>query len=379
MKHKLVRTSTVALSLNTLLKGQLAYLNKYYDVIAVSGFDENLEELKTRENIKVYPINMERHISIFKDIISLFKLFLYFKKEKPLIVHSMTPKAGLLSMLAARLANVPIRIHTFTGLIFPTKTGLMQKVLIKMDQLLCWAATNIYPEGNGVKEDLISYKITNKPLKILANGNVRGVNMKWYNKTKDVIEEAQKIRFSDSFTFCFVGRLVSDKGINELIFAFDKLSKLYKHVRLFLVGGLEDKLDPLSKETKTTIKNNPQIIEFGNQSDVRPFLAASDAFVLPSYREGFPNSVLEAGALSLPSIVTNINGSNEIIIDGLNGEIIPSKDKHALYSKMKEWVEQPEKVQIMGSRARNLVETHFEQNIIWNALLDEYKRLTKDV
>ena len=180
-KPKVIRTSTIALSLNVLLKGQLSFLKKYYNVIAASGDDEDLRIVENREGVKTKDITMQRQIVPFKDFISLIKLYFYFKKEKPKIVHSITPKAGFLSMVAAYLARVPIRIHTFTGLIFPTRLGAMQRLLIVMDKILCKCATHIYPEGEGVRNDLISYNITSKPLKVLANGNVNGIDTSYFD------------------------------------------------------------------------------------------------------------------------------------------------------------------------------------------------------
>lgn len=249
----------------------------------------------------------------------------------------MTPKAGLLSMLAAKMARVPIRLHTFTGLIFPTRTGLMQKLLIRMDQLLCWAATNIYPEGNGVKQDLIDYKITSKPLKVIANGNVNGIDLNHFDSTVITDEKKRVLRESlnigeDDFVFIFVGRMVGDKGINELVSAFTQME--CQKSKLLLVGSYESELDPLLPEALREIDNNPNIIATGFQSDVRPYFAISDALAFPSYREGFPNVVMQAGAMGLPSIVTDINGCNEIIEEGTNGIIIPPKDVIALKNAM---------------------------------------------
>ncbi|SEA45510.1 glycosyltransferase family 4 protein [Bizionia paragorgiae] len=330
---KIIRTSTVAISLDVLLKGQLEFLNNHFEVIAVSGQDKHLENVKKREKVKTIAIEMQRNISPLKDIKSLIQLYRLFKKEKPEIVHSITPKAGLLSMLAAKYAGVPIRIHMFTGLIFPTKKGLMKKLLIQMDKLLCWAATDIIPEGYGVKQDLIGYNITKKPLNILANGNVNGIDVDYYNSTHYNTEQKQSLKKElniqeNDFLFIFVGRLVSDKGINELVQAFKELKSKETNAKLLLVGPLETALDPLNPETLQEIETNDAIISVGYQNDVRPYFSISDALVFPSYREGFPNVVLQAGAMGLPSIVSDINGCNEIIIEGENGVIIPSKDSH---------------------------------------------------
>ena len=136
-KPKLFRIATVPMSLNLLLKGQLGYLNNYFDVTAISGEGEDLQTVANRERVKVHAIEMHRHISLFQDLKSFWQLFQYFKKEKPTIIHSITPKAGLLSMMAGKLAGVPIRMHTFTGLIFPYKNGYMKRTLIIMDRILC--------------------------------------------------------------------------------------------------------------------------------------------------------------------------------------------------------------------------------------------------
>ena len=378
--HKLIRVTTVPLSLNLLLRGQLSFLNQYYNVIAVSSSGEALDIVKNREKIPTKEINIKRNISPLNDLKSLFALYKFFKKEKPLIVHSITPKAGLLSMIAAKLVGVPIRIHTFTGLIFPSKKGILQKILILMDRLLCLCATNIYPEGNGVKSDLIKYKITKKVLRVIANGNINGVDTSHFNPILFNSVQKKNLRNKlgikdDDFVFVFVGRLVADKGINELIQAFYEISKKLVCIKLLLVGPSEPELDPLKKETLDMIQTDSNIISMGFQSDVRPYFAISNALVFPSYREGFPNVVIQAGAMELPSIVTNINGSNEIIIDGENGVIIPVKNTEALKEKMELFITNKTLLSKLKSNARQMITSRYEQKIVWEALLAEYKLL----
>ncbi len=178
------------MSLDILLKGQLAFLNQHYNVIAVSGQDEHLENVANREGVKTCSVEMHRTISPVKDLVSLVKLYFLFKKEKPQIVHSITPKAGLLSMIAAYFARVPVRIHTFTGLVFPYKKGFMHHLLLVMDKILCRFATHVFPEGEGVRKDLKYYRITRKPLNIIANGNVNGVDTDFFNSNS--VSENQK-------------------------------------------------------------------------------------------------------------------------------------------------------------------------------------------
>ncbi len=384
-KTKLIRTATIATSLDVLLKGQLCFLQKHFEVLAVSGNDQYLETVKNREGVEVIDIPMCRKISFINDLVSLFRLYKTFRKEKPLIVHSITPKAGLLSMLAAYMARVPIRMHSFTGLVFPTQKGLFQQLLINMDQLLCRFATHVYPEGQGVKIDMLIYNITKKPLKVLANGNINGIDTSYYNP--DSISEVQKQTLrkqlgiaSNDLVFCFVGRLVGDKGINELVKAFSEIEKLQasKNAKLLLLGSYEQELDPLAENTLQAIEASPNIIACGWQEDVRPFLAIGDVFVLPSYREGFPNVVLQAGSMGLPCIVTDINGSNEIIIDGVNGCIIPPKNAHALNQSMQLFLENPSLREMLAENARPLIASRYEQELVWDALLEEYKKLLRE-
>lgn len=374
---KLIKTSTVPESLNVLLKGQLKYLNQYFNVVAVSGESSHLQEVKNREGTEIFPIEMQRKISPLQDFISLIKLYTYLKKEKPTIIHSITPKAGLLSMLAGKMAGVPIRMHTFTGLIFPTKTGFMQTLLIKMDQLLCWAATNIYPEGNGVAQDLKKFKITDKPLNVIANGNVNGIDLDHFSLQKLDESSLKKMKeelgiTENDFVFVFVGRIVGDKGINELIKAFINLKE--KNSKLLLVGPFEE-TDPLQKETYDDIKNNNNIITVGLQKDVRPYFTISNALAFPSYREGFPNVVLQAGAMGLPCIVSDISGCNEIIIENENGVIVPSKNSEKLQIAMDNMIQDIEKYHKMASNAREMIASRYEQSVVWEALYTEYNKL----
>ena len=372
---KLIRTSTIPASLENLLKGQLKMLSKYYNVLAVSSPGDDMETIEEREGVRTIAIPMERRISLIKDFISLIRLIVLFAKERPDMVHSITPKAGLLSMLAAWITRVPVRMHTFTGLVFPTATGKMQKLLIAMDRLTCFCATHINPEGEGVKRDLVNYNITSKPLHIIANVNVNGIDLEYFDKTPEVVEKACSYKKEGTFTFCFVGRMVRDKGINELVHSFLRLYQKDERVRLLLVGPFEKELDPVLPEVEEHILHHPGICYMGYQNDVRPFLVASDALVFPSYREGFPNVVIQAGAMGLPAIVTDINGCNEIVLPDLNGVIIPSKDEQALYESMKYFASHPVEVERMAANARPLIASRYEQRIVWNALLDEYKSI----
>lgn len=378
---KIILTSTVPQSLNCFCRGWLFELKKEgYEVVAVSSPGSELQEVEMREGVKTYAVSMYRHISPLKDLRSLCSLIRIFRKERPQMVHSITPKAGLLSMMAAWVSRVPVRVHTFTGLVFPTSVGLKREILKLTDRLTCFFATHIIPEGEGVRSDLISNKITKKPLKVLGYGNVRGIDLDHYDPNNaEVCEKARILKKSGLFTFVYVGRLVRDKGVNELVTAFKRLNGENAGTRLLLVGDIEDKLDPLDADVLSEIESNPSIEYAGYQEDVRGWLSASDVMVFPSYREGFPNAVIEAGAMGLPSIVTNINGSNEIVIEGENGIIVPPGSADALYAAMKECLENRQKRAAMSLRARKLIADRFEQSFVRNCQKAYYREILKSV
>lgn len=375
MKKKVLRIATVPISLNLLLQGQLRMLNEDYEMVAVSSPGKDLEEVGAREGVRTVGIRMERRISPIQDLKSLFALIKLIRKEKPWMVHTMTPKAGLLGMLAARICGVPVRLHLFTGLVFPTSTGLKRRLLMATDKLTCACATFINPEGEGVKRDLECFGITHKELHIVGNGNINGIDMTYFDRTEEVMKKAESIREKDCITFCFVGRIVGDKGMNELAEAFARLEKEFPSCRLLLVGDFEEKLDPVSPETKRMFLENSRVTFAGWQQDIRPYLAASDIFVFPSYREGFPNVVLQAGAMDLPSIVTDINGSSEIIRDGMNGVIIPPRNESALLEAMRRMVTDEAARQKMAANARELIGSRYDRAFLWQELKKTYKSL----
>jgi glycosyltransferase involved in cell wall biosynthesis len=377
-KRKLVRISTVPKTINALLKGQIKFLNQYYEVIVISSPDMELAEINIREGVPVIPLFMYRRYSPLQDIISIFKMWLLFRKIKPDIVHSMTPKAGFVSMIAAKIAGVPHRLHTFTGLIFPTSGGIKKYILMGADWLTCYCATMIIPEGNGVKNDLVGAGITDKHLEVIKYGNVNGVDLDFYSVTDEIIARAKDIRIQyhieeNDTVFLFVGRIVKDKGIYELIKAFTSLDN--DHMHLMLAGNFEDKLDPISPQIRQLINENKRIHLLGFVKDVRDVLKASDIFILPSYREGFPNVVLQACAMLVPCIVTDINGSNEIIIDNYNGLVVPPKDVQKLKSAMLLLANDKSKRNEFSLLSRIIVESKYEQKLLWDAILKVYNEL----
>ena len=373
--HKLFRLNTIDWSLG-MLRGQLRFLNREFEVVVVANDSGILKEVAEREGVRTIGVPMHREISIAADCRSLVALYKLFRRERPHIVHSNTPKASLLSMVAAWAAHVPHRIYLVTGLRFETTHGILRLILKTMERITCLCATKVIPEGDGVKATLLREHITRKPLQKIHHGNINGIDLEHFARTPEVMQRAAEIRnVSEDFTFIFIGRMVRDKGINELVAAFDRLNREMPATKLLLVGKFEDELDPVLPETKQIIENNPKIEFAGYQNDVRPFLVASDVAVLPSYREGFPNVVIQAGAMGLAQIVTDINGCNEVVIQGQNGVIIPKQNEEALYDAMRRLATDRELTARMAASARELIATRYRQEDVWAELLKMYKSL----
>lgn len=389
MITKLLRITTVPVSLKTLLKGQHRFMSQNgFEVLGVAANGKELQEVVSYEGIKVHPIEMTRTISPIEDFLSLVRFYWLCKKYKPTIVHSHTPKAGIVGMLAAKLAGVPVRLHTIAGLPLMEAKGLKRIVLDAVEKLTYKCATNVYPNSKGLYDFIIKNNLTSKnKLKVIANGSSNGIDTTYFSSQAITQEQIITLKtglgiHENDFVYVFVGRLVGDKGINELITAFN--SPLFSRgvegeAKLLLVGPFETELDPLLPKTISAIESNSNIISVGFQADVRSYFAISDCLVFPSYREGFPNVVMQAGAMGLPSIVSNINGCNEIIEEGINGLIIPPKDSMALQNAMICLLEDKNVYKTLKNNARQMITSRYEQKLVWEALLEEYRRLLEGI
>ncbi|GAB6975892.1 glycosyltransferase family 4 protein [Prevotella falsenii] len=396
-KRKLIRVTTSDISLDSLIKGQLKFLSSEFEVIGVSNNTGVLEMVGKREGIRTIEVPMHREISLFSDIKCLWLLYRLFRKEKPDIVHANTPKGSMLSMIASKLASVPHRLYTVTGLRYQGANGLFRTLLITMERISCYCATKVIPEGEGVKKTLLEDRITSKEMHIIHNGNINGIDTTYFSeqatieqikqnlnlsketnseKARDLFRESIGLSKSD-FAFIFIGRIVRDKGMNELTVCMKRFKAEKKSMKLLLVGRFESELDPLDADNEEFLRSDSNVHFVGYQNDVRPFFIAADVLVFPSYREGFPNVVLQAGAMGIPAIVTNINGCNEIIKEGFNGKIFSSKDVDALYEKMNWCLNNKNCVKDMSSQSRKMIVDRYRQEEVWKAILHEYRKLLK--
>jgi len=380
MNKKLVRITTIPMSLKHLLKGQMAFMSENgFDVIMISSDGKELKDAIENEKCRHFIIPFTRKITPFKDLIAVFSLYSLLIKEKPDIVHTHTPKAGAVGMIASFLARVPVRIHTVAGLPLLEATGLKRVVLNFVEKLTYKCSTKVYPNSFGLKNIILKNRFTTEnKLRVIGIGSSNGIDTSYFDSELFSDKENNKLKSelgieSNDFVFIFVGRLVADKGINELVEAFNELCLDLKGIKLLLVGPFEDELDPLSEKTKLLISSHDKIISAGYQNDVRPFFAISNLLVFPSYREGFPNVVMQSGAMGLPSIVTDINGCNEIIQTDYNGIVIPSKDIQSLKRAMSRIFHDKELYLKCSATSRLAIVNNYEQKLYWNALLNEYE------
>lgn len=346
-----------------------------FEVITASAGGSEVKQICAREGVEHYPINFTRTLSPLKDLKALWQLIRLMQQQKPDIVHTHTPKAGLLGMMAAKLIGVKLRMHTVAGMPLMEATGMTKRILQLTEKITYWCAHKVYPNSYKLKDYMIrEFPAYEKKFKIIGEGSSNGINLEHFSKeqvNQKVVADLQDQHNipMDATVFVFVGRIVEDKGIHELVEAFTALDGI---AYLLLVGSYENEREPVKAEIKETIQNHPRIIHVGFQKDVRPFLAASDVFVFPSYREGFPNVVLQAAAMELPCIVSDINGSNEIITHNDNGLIVPSKNTDQLKSAMKELVNDPEKRKALSEKARPSILQKYDQQKVWKAILEEY-------
>ncbi len=390
IKPKIIRITTLPGSLGGLLKGQLKSMSEHYEVIGIASQGDGsslgnypLNRVGIQEGIKVIPVTMTRKITPLQDLKAAWKLYRIFKKEKPLIVHTHTPKAGTLGMFAAFLARVPHRLHTIAGLPLMEATGAKRVLLDLVEKATYFCATKIYPNSFGLNEFILKNGYTHKKkLKVIGNGSSNGIDTNYFDPKLISFEQKEELRISlgilpEDFVFIFVGRLVKDKGINELVSAFQQLNSSFSNTKLLLVGFYEENLDPLLPETIECITTNPDILMVGTQNDVRPYYAISNVLAFPSYREGFPNVVMESGAMGLPSIVTNINGCNEIIIQGENGCLIPPKDQERLFNVMYLIYVKYRCGYLPPTRTiRDMIIVRYSRPKVWAAILNEYRTLS---
>ena len=379
---RICRAVTVPFTFETLLREQLRYLAEQgMDVTLVSSPGTILEEIGRSLHLSYHPVPMARKPEPWRDLLSLFALTKLFRHKRFDIVHSSTPKAGLLTALAGMLARVPVRVHTFTGQVWVGMGGLSRRIMRRCDWLMGHLDTHCYADSGSQREFLVNEGlIAASRISVLGAGSISGVDLERFNPEVFGGERASAPRrelgvSEQSLVILFVGRLTKDKGIRELVSAFRMLQIDGREVELILVGPFEPERDPLPRETLYELSHNPHIHVVGFSRKPEKYMAIADVFCLPSYREGFGSVVIEAAAMGVPAVVSRVVGLVDAVVGGQTGLLVPPKEVDALRCVLTKMLSSPEIRHRMGRAARERAVRDFDCRIVNRLMIEEYKKL----
>ena len=368
---KILRISTISLSLEKLLSGQIGYMEEKGFEMYTASFGEF--NYKSHYNIT----NLRRAIKPVHDILALVQIIRLIIRVKPDIVHTHTPKAGLLGMCAAWVCRVPVRMHTVAGLPLMEKRGMLKKLLIVMERITYFFSNGVYPNSKGLLGFIYQNISQSDKIKIIGKGTSNGISLSIFNPNQvtdaTIAQLKEELNITTELVYLFIGRMVRDKGIVELVRSFHELHENNKRLKLVMVGPLEQDLDPLPQDVLDAIRNHSAIISLGYQEDVRPYIAVSDILVFPSYREGFPNVPLQCGAFKKALILSDINGCNEIVQQQVTGILVKPKSESELLDAMKLLAEDEKKRLMYGEKVFAFIQENFNQEDVWQAIENEYK------
>ncbi len=370
------------MALRYLLPGQMYFMSQHgFDVVMISADGKELSEVINKEQCRHIVVQMTRRITPFQDLKCLIQLILIFKKEKPDIVHSHTPKAGLLGMLAARICGVKIRIHTVAGLPLMVEKGFKYHLLKFIEKLTYAAANHVWPNSHSLMQFIKDHGLTSsKKLHIIGKGSTNGLNTVRFNSSQLSEERLTalktQINFNKENTYLLcIGRLVADKGIVELVEVFLKLQEKNPLLKLILAGEFEPELDPLPATILKEIASNNSILHVGWINNVEYYMKVSSFFIFPSHREGFPNVLLQAGAMGLPVICSRIAGNIDIVANNETGLIFDAGNQVQMLQLIQYAIAHPQHMQTMATQLQQNVIENFQQENIWQKMHNAYNSL----
>jgi glycosyltransferase involved in cell wall biosynthesis len=374
---RLVSITTTAMSCVHLQKGQLCFLRQNgVHVTAIASPSLELQQLGEREGVDVVPVAMAREIEPFRDLISLLRLLRLFRHLRPHIVNAGTPKAGLLGMLAARLAGVPIRIYTLRGLRLETCTGWKRHLLIAAERLACNCATSVVYVSHSLRSACEQHGLVNECKAIvIGKGSSNGVNAEHFSSPSASELELLRanLRIPEGVPVIgFVGRLTRDKGIEELWDAFSECQERYPAARLLIVGDFESG-DAVKADTITSLKAHRNVVITGFVSDASKYYWLMTVLAFPSHREGFPNVPLEAACVGIPAVGFEATGTIDAIQHGVTGTIVSLRDTRGLLDALETYLLDSSLRERHGQAAKLRALRDFAPTTIWNGLLTLYQ------
>ncbi|PJK34023.1 glycosyltransferase family 1 protein [Pseudomonas sp. S10E 269] len=383
-KLRVARVSTVPFFVLTQLSSQIQTLQALgTEITVIASDDEFADKMAILADVAFMPINISRNISPLNDLVSLMKLFRVFKSSQFDIVHSTTPKAGLLCAIAAFVARTPVRIHTFTGQPWVTMSGIKRLVLKCCDRLIGVLNTHCYTDSKSQRQFLVDNNIVGAAnISVLGSGSLAGVDLKRFSRAKYTEDEMLSLKEqlsipAESKVILFVGRITQDKGIQELVDAFQCIASQNVSLHLLLVGPFEDNgqaiVDSVSGSDVAT-----RIHSVGFSDEPEKYMAIADLLCLPSYREGFGTVVIEAGAMELPTVGTDIYGLSDAVVDGVTGVLVPPRDTRSLGNALARLLVEEDTRLSMGAHASARAHSEFSSVKCATLLLDDYKRLLNE-
>jgi glycosyltransferase involved in cell wall biosynthesis len=380
MAIKVMHAVTAPQSLK-LMKGQLAYLKKRgYEVGAISSKGDYIEAFKAYEGVEVLTVHMEREISLIQDFKSLLACIRLIRKEQPDIINAGTPKAGLIITLAAFLCKVPIRIYSVLGLRMETTSGLKRKILLVAEKIAAASATDVLAVSQSLKEQLVKLEIApENKVRILGHGSYNGFDLESFSMDAQLQSEIGRLRTSlglnsEHQVIGYVGRFTKDKGIEELVESFLRLSVKNPELRLLIVGEFESG-DPVNEQTYQEINENPCIIHVDYQEDPTPYYFLMDVFVFLTKREGFGNVSLEASLAGIPVLAADVTGARDTVLPEETGLLVNPDNVNEVIDKINYLLCNPELRRQMGANGRKWGQDNFSNEVIWGEMDDFYQKL----
>lgn len=382
MNKKIIRITTVPLALRYLLTGQMKFMKQNgFDVLMISADGKGLKEVIEMEGCPHTIVPMTRTISPVQDFKCLLQMIRIFRKEKPDIVHTHTPKAGLLGMMAAKICGVKTRIHTIAGLRFVTSQGITRKILINMERLTSRAATHVWPNSFSLLETVKEYKLSPvKKLKVIASGSTNGINLQRFSRhvlLPEILNKIkQDIKYDPALKYLlFIGRIVKDKGVEEVLDIFTIVYEKDKSLRLVMVGSLEEALDPINEKAKEILSSHAGIIHIPWNDAVEYFISIATMLLHPSHREGFPNVLLQAGALKCPILCSAIQGNIDVVEHKKTGLLFEAMNRDDLQEKLSFALDNLPFMRENAEALYKKIHSNFDQKIVQQKILEEYRQI----